>query len=81
MLLEPVLPCYLPVTPLIRENYLPDKPNCLPVQLLFGAQLRYLANSLKRNGFRQIVAVRIAPKLREKRGKQEDQGEEAEIGA
>jgi hypothetical protein len=43
--------------------------------------LRYLANSLKRNGFRQIVAVRIAPKLREKRGKQEDQGEEAEIGA
>jgi hypothetical protein len=73
-------PCYA----LIRENYLPDKPNCLPVRLLFGAQLaqlRYLDSYLKRNGFRQIVAVRIAPKLREKRGKQGGSGRRGGIGA
>jgi hypothetical protein len=73
--------CYLPVTPLIRENYLPDKPNCLPVRLLFGAPLRYLANYLKRTDFRRLSPSE-SPRSCVKRGaNREDQREEAEIGA
>jgi hypothetical protein len=73
--------CYFPVTPLIRENYLPDQPNSLPVRLLFGAQALFLVNYLKTNRFRQIVAAKEAPRQAKKGANREEQGEEAEIGA
>jgi hypothetical protein len=41
---RPVLPCYLPVRPLNRENCLPVKSDYLPVKLLFGERSRSLAS-------------------------------------
>jgi hypothetical protein len=77
-LLEPVLPCYLAVTPLIRENYLPDKLDYLPVKPLFGERSRFLANRLKTNGFTRIFAARIALEQGEKRGKRGGTGKSME---
>jgi hypothetical protein len=53
--------CYLPVTSLLSANY-------LPVILLFCVQRLFLTNHLKTNGFRRIIAARIAPEQGEKGG-------------
>jgi hypothetical protein len=55
---------------LIRENYLPDMPDYLPVKLLFGERSCFLANRLKTNGFLWIFAARIALEQGEKGGEQ-----------